>query len=141
MFYKIVLENMAEVTPLIYTPTVGDACLQFSHNYRRPEGMVSARSHFVRAGRQVRSAASQGNARDTRVLAAHRIPGSRRVLKFHARLVLVCAPRAPHGQECRACAERGVRGAGADIADGDRRLEPRWTCCSRASCTRFHLCL
>lgn len=30
---------MAEVTPLIYTPTVGDACLQYSQNYRRPEGM------------------------------------------------------------------------------------------------------
>ncbi|KAL0959834.1 hypothetical protein HGRIS_011511 [Hohenbuehelia grisea] len=39
MFYHLCLENMAEITPLIYTPTVGDACLQFSHNYRRPEGL------------------------------------------------------------------------------------------------------
>ncbi|KAH9916999.1 malic enzyme [Epithele typhae] len=28
-FYRICLNNMAEITPLIYTPTVGDACLQF----------------------------------------------------------------------------------------------------------------
>lgn len=41
IFYKLCLENMAEFTPLIYTPTVGDACIQFSQNYRRPEGLVS----------------------------------------------------------------------------------------------------
>jgi malate dehydrogenase (oxaloacetate-decarboxylating)(NADP+) len=41
MFYRLLLANMQEITPLIYTPTVGDACLQYSANYRRPEGMVS----------------------------------------------------------------------------------------------------
>lgn len=40
MFYRLCLSNMSEFTPIIYTPTVGDACLQFSHIYRRPEGMV-----------------------------------------------------------------------------------------------------
>ncbi|KAH9836244.1 malic enzyme [Rhodofomes roseus] len=39
IFYKLCLDNLAEFTPLIYTPTVGDACLQFSHIYRRPEGL------------------------------------------------------------------------------------------------------
>ena len=39
-FYKLCLQHMAEITPIIYTPTVGDACLQFSHIYRRPEGLV-----------------------------------------------------------------------------------------------------
>lgn len=39
MFYKLCLENMSEFTPIIYTPTVGDACLQYSHIYRRPEGL------------------------------------------------------------------------------------------------------
>ncbi|TFL04637.1 hypothetical protein BDV98DRAFT_648507 [Pterulicium gracile] len=39
MFYKLCLTHMSEFTPLIYTPTVGDACLQYSHNYRRPEGL------------------------------------------------------------------------------------------------------
>jgi hypothetical protein len=39
-FYKLCGSHMEEITPLIYTPTVGDACLQFSHIYRRPEGLV-----------------------------------------------------------------------------------------------------
>ncbi|KAF8802269.1 hypothetical protein BYT27DRAFT_7197368 [Phlegmacium glaucopus] len=39
MFYKLCLQHMAEITPIIYTPTVGDACMQFSHIYRRPEGL------------------------------------------------------------------------------------------------------
>ncbi|KAJ3515543.1 hypothetical protein NLJ89_g1685 [Agrocybe chaxingu] len=39
MFYKLCLEHMAEITPLIYTPTVGDACVNFSHIFRRPEGL------------------------------------------------------------------------------------------------------
>lgn len=49
MFYKICLAHMKEITPLIYTPTVGDACLQFSQNYRRPEGLVrfSSRRYFT----------------------------------------------------------------------------------------------
>lgn len=41
MFYRLCLQHMAEITPLIYTPTVGDACLQYSQNWRRPEGLVS----------------------------------------------------------------------------------------------------
>ena len=40
MFYKLCLEHMPEITPIIYTPTVGDACLHFSRIYRRPEGLV-----------------------------------------------------------------------------------------------------
>jgi malate dehydrogenase (oxaloacetate-decarboxylating)(NADP+) len=32
---------MMEITPLIYTPTVGEACVEFSHIYRKPEGLVS----------------------------------------------------------------------------------------------------
>lgn len=41
MFFRLCMDNMSEFTPLIYTPTVGDACLQYSHIYRRPEGLVS----------------------------------------------------------------------------------------------------
>ncbi|KAL7411050.1 hypothetical protein BDY24DRAFT_397543 [Mrakia frigida] len=39
LFYKLVMEHMGELTPLIYTPTVGEACEKFSEIYRRPEGL------------------------------------------------------------------------------------------------------
>jgi len=49
-FYKLCSGHMEEITPLIYTPTVGDACLQFSHIYRRPEGLyvsISDKGHIA----------------------------------------------------------------------------------------------
>ena len=39
LFYRLVLEHIQEMTPIIYTPTVALACQQFSHIYRRPRGM------------------------------------------------------------------------------------------------------
>ncbi|KAF2436093.1 hypothetical protein EJ08DRAFT_691980 [Tothia fuscella] len=39
LFYRLLSENIKELTPLIYTPTVGEACQKWSEIYTQPEGM------------------------------------------------------------------------------------------------------
>lgn len=38
LFHRLVLNNIDEVMPLIYTPTVGQACQEFAHIFRQPRG-------------------------------------------------------------------------------------------------------
>ncbi|KAK9842247.1 hypothetical protein WJX81_002558 [Elliptochloris bilobata] len=39
LFYKILLDNFPEMAPIVYTPTVGWACLNYHLLFRRPRGM------------------------------------------------------------------------------------------------------
>ncbi|KTD25780.1 malate dehydrogenase [Legionella lansingensis] len=42
LYYSLLCDHITEMMPIVYTPVVGDACIHFSHIYRRPRGIFIA---------------------------------------------------------------------------------------------------
>ncbi|APG28889.1 NAD-dependent malic enzyme [Syntrophotalea acetylenivorans] len=55
LFYRVVTDHLQELMPVIYTPTVGQACKQFSHIYRKGRGLYLSAVHKGRIAELLRN--------------------------------------------------------------------------------------
>lgn len=64
LFYRALTENLEEVVKIVYTPTVDEACLNWSRTYARPRGLYLAAQERGRFAALLRDWGS----RDVRVI-------------------------------------------------------------------------
>jgi malate dehydrogenase (oxaloacetate-decarboxylating)(NADP+) len=64
LFYDLVISHLAEMMPIIYTPTVGQACQRYAHLWRRPRGLFISAQDRGRIARVMRN----WPARDVRMI-------------------------------------------------------------------------
>lgn len=59
LFYALLNRYVEEMTPIIYTPTVGKACQEFSHRYQKARGLYITEENVDNMGEMARQFASQ----------------------------------------------------------------------------------
>ncbi len=64
LFFRLLLDNLEELMPIVYTPTVGQACLKYSYILRRPHGIFVTAEHKGRIADVLRNA----HANDIRII-------------------------------------------------------------------------
>jgi malate dehydrogenase (oxaloacetate-decarboxylating) len=45
LYYRVLVDHLTELLPVVYDPTVGDAIERYSHEYRRPRGVYLSIDH------------------------------------------------------------------------------------------------
>ena len=48
LFFALLVQNLEELLPIVYTPTVGAGCQQFSRLFRKPRGLFLSLPHKKR---------------------------------------------------------------------------------------------
>ncbi|MGB6066605.1 MAG: NAD-dependent malic enzyme [Desulfomonilaceae bacterium] len=66
LFYRVLMSDPARFLPIVYDPTVGEACLKFGHIFRRPRGMYLSLRHKGR----IKSVLRNWPKKDVRVICA-----------------------------------------------------------------------
>jgi malate dehydrogenase (oxaloacetate-decarboxylating)(NADP+) len=55
LFYKVAMSDPVRFLPILYDPTVGEACLKFGHLFRRPRGLYVSLKHKGRVKEVLRN--------------------------------------------------------------------------------------